>query len=78
MYERLEGDHCGLFSEEDSDFKGDGIYGYMAEADIALSLAALCSEEVLDAEEEDDLDSNSDTASPVPQEVHVRQYLGLA
>ena len=50
----------------------------MAEANIALSLAALCSEGVLDAEEEHNLhvDSNSDAASPVLKES--LQYLGLA
>ena len=65
VLERLEGDDCGLSSEEDSDFEGDGIYGYMAETDTAVSLAAKSSERVLDSEEEDDLDSDSDAASPV-------------
>ena len=44
VLERLEGDDCELSLEEDSDFNEDGIYGYMAEVYIALSLAALCSE----------------------------------
>ena len=61
---------------EDSDFKEDGIYGYMTEVDNALSLAVLCSEGVLNAGEEDNLDSNSDIASLGLQEV--QQYLCLA
>ena len=75
---RLEGDICEVCSKEDSDFKGDGIwiYGYIAEGDITLSLAALCSEGVLDTEKEDDLDSNIDYASLILQKVW--QYLGLA
>ena len=44
MLERLVGDDCELSLEKDSDFNEDGIYGYMAEVDNALSLAALCSE----------------------------------
>ena len=44
VLERLDGDDCELSLEEDSDFNEDGIYGYMAEVDNALSLAALCSE----------------------------------
>ena len=63
VLERLEGDDCGLSSEWDSDSE-DGIYGYMAEADTAVSLAAMSSERVLDSGE-DDLDSDSDAASPV-------------
>ena len=43
VLERPEDDIC---EEEDSDFKEGGIYGYMA-VDNALSLAALCSEGVL-------------------------------
>ena len=69
VLERLEGNVCELSLEKCSDFKKDDIYGYMAEIDIALSLAALCSEEVLNAGEEDNLDSNSDAASLVLQEV---------
>ena len=41
VLERLEGDDCELSLEEDSDFNEDGIYGYMAEVNNALSLAAL-------------------------------------
>ena len=41
----------------------------MAEVNNTLSLAALCSEGVLNAGEEDDLDSNSDAAFLVLQEV---------
>ena len=44
VLERLEGDDCELSLEEDSDFNEDGIYGYMAEVNNTLSLAALCSE----------------------------------
>ena len=44
VLERLEGNDCELSLEEDSDFNEDRIYGYMAEVDNALSLAALCSE----------------------------------
>ena len=44
LLERLEGDVCELSLEEDSDFNEGRIYGYMAEVDNALSLAALCSE----------------------------------
>ena len=55
VLERLENDDCGLSLKEDNDFKEDWIYGYVAEADIALSLAALCSEGVLNAKEEDNL-----------------------
>ena len=44
ILERLVGDDCELSLEADSDFNEDGIYGYMAEVDNALSLAALCSE----------------------------------
>ena len=54
VLERIEGDDCRLSSENDSDFKRDGIYGYMVEADITLSLGALCSE-VVDAKKEDNL-----------------------
>ena len=35
VLERLEGDGCELSLEEDSDFKENGIYGYMAEVDNA-------------------------------------------
>ena len=55
VLERIEGDDCRLSSEKDSGFKGDGIYGYMVEADITLSLGALCSEVVLDAKKENNL-----------------------
>ena len=44
VLERLEGCVYELSLEEDSDFKADAIYGYMAEVDNAFSLAALCSE----------------------------------
>ena len=44
ILERLVGDDCELSLGEDSDFNEDRIYGYMAEVDNALSLAALCSE----------------------------------
>ena len=44
VLERLEGDVCELSLEENSDFKEDGIYEYLAEVDNALSLAVLCSE----------------------------------
>ena len=44
VLEKLEGDVCELSLEENSDFKEDGIYKYMAEVDNTLSLAALCSE----------------------------------
>ena len=44
VLERLEGYDCELSLEEDSDFNEDGVYGYMAEVDNALGLAALCSE----------------------------------
>ena len=44
VLERLDGDDCDLSLEEDSDFNKDGIYGYHAEVDNALSLAALCSD----------------------------------
>ena len=39
VLERLEGDVCEFSLEEDSDFKEDGIYGYMAEVDNALHKA---------------------------------------
>ena len=65
VLKRIEGDICELSLEEDSDFKEDGLYGYMAKVNNALSSAALCSEGVLDAGEDDNLDSNSDTASLV-------------
>ena len=45
VLERLEGNNCGLSSEEDSDIKRDRINGYIAEANITLRLAAMCSEE---------------------------------
>ena len=76
VLERLEGDVCEVSLGEDSDFKEDGIYGYMAEVDNALSLAALCSEGVLNVGEEDDLNSNNDAVPLVLQEV--QQYLCLA
>ena len=76
VLERLEDDICELSLEEDSDLKEDGIYGYMAEVDNALSLAALCSEWVLNAGEKDDLGRNSDAAPLVLQDV--QQYLCLA
>ena len=44
ILKRLVGDDCKFSLEEDSDFNKDGTYGYMAEVDNALSLAALCSE----------------------------------
>ena len=47
VLERLEGYDCELSLEEDSDFNEDGVYGYMAEVDNALGLAALCSEWML-------------------------------
>ena len=76
VLERLEGNDCGLSLEEDSDSKEDGIYGYMAEANTVLSLAALCSKGVLGAEEEDNLDSNSDATSPflVPGDTIVPEF----
>ena len=43
---------------------GDGIYGYIVEAKKTISLAAISSEEALNAEE-DDFDRDSDAASPV-------------
>ena len=64
VLERLEGDDCGLSSEKDSDFTGDGIYSYIVEADKAVSLATISSEEALNAEE-NDFDCDSDAASPV-------------
>ena len=30
VLKKLEGDNCGLSLEEDSDFEGDGTYGYSA------------------------------------------------
>ena len=76
VVEKLEGDICELSLGENSNFKEDEIYGYMAEVDNTISLAALCSEEVLNAGKGYNLDSNSDNASLVPQEV--QQYLFLA
>ena len=54
-------DDWGFYLEEDSDFKGDGIYGYIAKANIALSLTATSSEGVLDADWDSDLDGNTVT-----------------
>ena len=65
VLERIEGDDCGLSSNNDSDFVGDGIYGYMTEANTAVSLAAMGSEGALNAEEESDVDGDSNAASPV-------------
>ena len=76
VLEWLEGNVYELSLGKDSDFKKDGIYGYITEVDNTLSLAALCSEEVLNAEEGDNLDSNSDVACLVLQEV--QQYLCLS
>ena len=75
VLERLKGDVCELFLEEDSDFKEDMIYDYMAEVDNT-QLGSFCSDGVLNAREKDELDSNSDAASLVLQEV--QQYLFLA
>ena len=75
VLERLKGDVCELFLEEDSDFKEDVIYGYMTEVDNT-QLGSFCSDGVLNAREKDELDSNSDAASLVLQEV--QQYLFLA
>ena len=44
-----------FFLEEYSDFKEDGIYGYMAKLNNNLSLAALCNEAILIAGKVDDL-----------------------
>ena len=35
VLERLEDDDFGLSSEDESDFEGEGIYGYMPETDEA-------------------------------------------
>lgn len=48
-----------LSYEEDSNFKGDAIYGYMAEADTATRLAAISSEGVLNARKDNDSDAAS-------------------
>lgn len=37
VLKKLEGDNCGLSLEEDSDFEGDGTYGYMPETDTGLA-----------------------------------------
>lgn len=55
---------CVLLLEENSNFERDGICGWMAEADTALSLATM-SRGTLGVEDENDLDTYSEAASPV-------------
>ena len=52
---RLQDDDFGLSFEDESDFEGKGIYGYMPEADVAC-LVVMASEGALDYDEDGDMD----------------------
>ena len=62
VLERLEDDDFGLSSEDESDFEGEGIYGYMPETDEAR-LVGMASEGALDNGEEDGDMDDGDTSS---------------
>ena len=52
---RLEDDDFGLSFEDESDFEGKGIYGYMPEASVAR-LVGIASGGALDYDEDGDMD----------------------
>ena len=52
---RLNDDDFGLSLEDEIDFKGKGIYGYMSETDVAR-LVGMASRGELDYDEDGDMD----------------------
>ena len=64
VLERLEDDDFGLSFEDESDFEGKGIYGYMPEADDAR-IVGMASRGELDYDEDmDDCDASSALSVP--------------
>ena len=54
---RLDDDDFGVSLEDESDFEGKGIYGYMPEADVAR-LVGMAIGGALDYDEDGDMDDS--------------------